>query len=152
MWQNQLATIKLLVGTTKDEWKIHWINCQKLCIQKIKGGMRFRDISTFNLAMLARQAWRLIHHNQSLFYRVYKAKYFPNGSFLMAELGSNPSYVWRSLLATRDVTWERSTWQVGDGRMVGVTSHKWLPNTPIFLHEPDGDMEICDLINQSTRQ
>lgn len=152
MWQNQLATIKLLVGTTKDEWKIHWINCQKLCIQKKKGGMRFRDISTFNLAMLARQAWRLIHHNQSLFYRVYKAKYFPNGSFLMAELGSNPSYVWRSLLATRDVTWERSTWQVGDGRMVGVTSHKWLPNTPIFLHEPDGDMEIRDLINQSTRQ
>ena len=31
--------------------------------------MGFQDISSFNLAMLAKQAWRLIHNEQSLFYR-----------------------------------------------------------------------------------
>ena len=65
--------------------------------------MRFRDISIFNLAMLAKQAWRLLHNEHSLFYKVYKARYFPNCSFLMVELGSNLSFVWRSLLAARDV-------------------------------------------------
>ena len=47
--------------------------------------MGFQDISSFNLAMLAKQAWRLIHNEQSLFYRVYKARYFPN--FLDGKIG-----------------------------------------------------------------
>ena len=83
--------------------------------------MGFRVISAFNLAMLAKQAWRLLHNEHSLFYRVYKARYIPNCSFLMVELGSNPSFMWRSLLATRDVVREGSTWQIGDGSRIGVT-------------------------------
>ena len=96
-------------GQTKGERKIHWINWKKLCKQKKRGGMGFRDISAFNLAVLAKQAWRLIHQDHSLFYRVYKARYFPNCNFLLAKLGSNPSYVWWSLLEARDVIWEGSS-------------------------------------------
>lgn len=36
--------------------------------------------------------------------------------------------------------------------MLGVTSHKWLPNTPVFLSEPDAELKVCDLINQNTGQ
>uniref|UniRef100_A0A7N2LQW7 Reverse transcriptase zinc-binding domain-containing protein n=1 Tax=Quercus lobata TaxID=97700 RepID=A0A7N2LQW7_QUELO len=77
--------------------------------------------------MLAKQAWRLIHDEQSLFYRVYKARYFPNRSFLMAELGSNPSAVWSSLLVAREVLREGSTWQIGDGNSIEDTL-VWIKN------------------------
>lgn len=102
--------------------------------------MGFCDIFAFNLAMLAKQAWRLIHNNQLLFYMVYKARYFSNYSFITAVLGSNPSFVWRSLLATWDVIREGSTWKVGEGRSIGVTSHKWLATRSVFLHEPNEQM------------
>ena len=102
--------------------------------------------------MLAKQAWRVIHNNQSLFYRVYKVRYFPNCSFMLAALGLNPSFVWRSLLATRDVIREGSTWRVGDGQNIGVLSHKWLQNKPVFLNEPNDQMRVNDLINHDTRQ
>ena len=55
-------------------------------------------------------------------------------------------------MAARDVVREGSTWQIGDGSRIGVTSHKWLPNALVFLHEPNTEMEVCELIDQSSWQ
>ena len=85
--------------------------------------------------MLAKQAWRLIHNTYFMFYRVYKSRYFTNCSFMDVEIGSNPSYVWRSLLTARDLIKEGSKWQVGDGRYIKVSTHKCLTDKPIFLGE-----------------
>ena len=84
-------------------------------MSKKSGGMGFQDIQTFNLALLAKQTWRLIHNTHSLFYKVYKTRYFPNYSFMDAVLGKNPSYVWRSLLAARDIISEGSIWKGMEG-------------------------------------
>ena len=92
--------------------KIPRINWSKLCKHKDKGGMGFRDIHAFNLAMLAKQAWRLIQGGQSLFVKVYKARYFPNCSFMEAELRCNPSFVWKSLLDARELIRAGTAWHV----------------------------------------
>ena len=55
-------------GQTRSEKKINWINWKRSCTPKNKGGMGFRDINAFNLAMLAKQAWLLVTGSHSLFY------------------------------------------------------------------------------------
>ena len=65
--------------------------------------MGFRSLHEFNLAMLGKQGWKLLTNTKSLVARVYRARYFPNGTFLDAELGSNPSYVWRSIMEAQHV-------------------------------------------------
>ena len=62
-----LALEKYWWGQTQDEKKIHWIKWSKLCNLKDRGGMGFKDIHAFNLAMLAKQAWRLIQENYFFF-------------------------------------------------------------------------------------
>jgi len=60
--------------------------------------MGFKDLSTFNLAMLGRQGGKFQTDTESLVSRIFKARYFPNKSYLTTTIGHNPSYVWRSIL------------------------------------------------------
>ena len=139
-------------GQIQNERKIHWINWGKLCTPKNRGGVGFRDIHAFNLAMLAKQAWRLIHGTHSLFYRVYKERYFPTCSFMEAELGNNPSYVWHSLLNAKEFIWVSSIWKIGDGCSVSIQTHKWLPYPPTFHEGVDLTLKVSDFIDPQTKQ
>lgn len=52
---------------------------------KDEGGMCFIGLCIFNEEMLAKQVQRLIHDKESIFYKVFKAKYFPNCSIFGVE-------------------------------------------------------------------
>ena len=52
--------------------------------------------------MLAKQVWRLLYDQNSLFYQVFTAKYFPFGMVFDAKKSSR-SYAWQSILKARSV-------------------------------------------------
>ena len=90
-------------GQIGDEKKIHWKIWNILSQPKKEEGMGFRELRSFNLAILAKQGWRLIQEQGSLLYGCFKARYFPRGSFLEAKDVPNSSYVWKSLRAAQPI-------------------------------------------------
>ena len=97
-----------------------WVSWEKMCQRKAEGGLGFRDLKAFNLALLAKQGWRIIQNPDSLFHRVLKAKYFKNSSFLEAQLGNSPLYTWRSLMEAKDIVEREMRWNIGNGRNINV--------------------------------
>ncbi|CAL8083626.1 unnamed protein product [Prunus armeniaca] len=63
---------------------IHWKNWKALCQHKSKGGLGFRELISFNKALLAKQGWCMLQSTNYLIARMLKATYFPTTDFLSA--------------------------------------------------------------------
>ncbi|CAN1825139.1 Uncharacterized mitochondrial protein AtMg00310 [Linum perenne] len=118
-------------GKVDGKKKMHWVSWEKLCLPKEKGGLRFKDLETFNHALFAKQTWRLIQNPDLLLAQIYKAKYFPNSTLMQAGKGSNPSWGWRCILKGREITKVGHRWQVGDGVHINPFLDHWLPTLPL---------------------
>ena len=117
--------------------------------------MGFKDSIKFNEAMLAKQVWRLLHDQNSLFCQVFKAKYFPFGTVFDAKKSSG-SYAWQSILKARSVIADGMLWRVGDGSTIRIYWDKWLPGKfPSRIGSPQiatpGDVRVSSLIDQDTK-
>ena len=104
------------------------MSCKKLCLPKNQGGLGFKDLETFNLALLSKQVWKLIHNTDSLLYKVFKAKYFPHCTILDDEIKMKGSYAWQSILKARSLVRIGLTWRVGNGEKVCIRGDNWLLN------------------------
>ena len=79
---------------------------KKVTDYKYNGGMGFKQLKQFNLALLAKQGWRLQTNQNSLVYQVLKARYFPQCEFIEASIGNNPSFTWRSIMSAQSLVRE----------------------------------------------
>ena len=74
-----------------------------MCEPKACGCMGFKNLKCFNLV-----------------FQILKAKYFPRCDFILASVGHNPSYTWRSIMVAQELVKEGVMWRVGNGRDVKV--------------------------------
>ncbi|CAA7017512.1 unnamed protein product [Microthlaspi erraticum] len=92
--------------------------------------MGFRDLHRFNMALLGKQAWRILQNPQSLLSRIYKGRYHKSSTFLESVCGGGPSYGWRSIQAGKDLLKKGLQVRLGDGKVTKVWSDHWLPVVP----------------------
>lgn len=110
-----------------DNKGIRWICWDKLCYPKKFGGMGFWRIREFNIAMLGKQAWRLLTEPQSFIAKLMQARYYPSRSFKKTRLRENLSYVWRSILETKELLETCSRVRVGSGESINIWNDSWIP-------------------------
>ncbi|KAA3460755.1 reverse transcriptase [Gossypium australe] len=135
---------------------IHWCQWKYLCLPKDEGGLGFRSLAKFNVALLAKQGWRILMMPNSLVAKVLKAKYFPNTDFLNSRLGNNCSFTWKSIWAAKGVLSDGLCWKVGCGSDISVLNDSWIPDfnkvrlLPCVnnLH----DFRVAELIDENSRK
>ena len=105
---------------------LNWLSWEKLSVHKNNGGMGFKDLAAFNVAMLGKQGWQLQTNSESLVSKIFKARYYPNSSYLEATLGHNPSFVWRSILSAKVVVRHGARWKIGMGLNIPIIGEPWI--------------------------
>jgi hypothetical protein len=56
-----------------------------------------------------------------------RTKYFLTGTVIDANLGSKPSFAWRSISSAKDLITKGLVWQIGNGEKVQIWGDNWGP-------------------------
>lgn len=121
---------------------------------KGEGGLGFRDIYSFNIAMLPKQAWHLWENLGSLCARILKAKYYSNSSVLEAKPKPCMSYTWRTILKGVELVKKGMVWRIGNGQGLKIWTDPWLPRDhtrrPITPRGANLLIDVDELVNPVT--
>lgn len=115
-----------------------------------------KDFGRFNIAMLAKQAWRIVNVENPPVTKIMQARYFPKLSFLDAKLGHNSSYVWRSIIETHAIIRWSCRRRIRNGQSTRIWQIPWLPgdiNGFISSDMPEylKDAQVVSLVDEHTR-
>ncbi|XP_013632803.1 PREDICTED: uncharacterized protein LOC106338352 [Brassica oleracea var. oleracea] len=130
---------------------------EKVCLPREEGGIGFRMIHEFNMALLAKQLWRLVQFPDSLVARVLRGRYYRLSSPLRANTVTSPSYVWTSISAARKLLLLGIRQKIHSGYEVKVWEDPWVPTTPARPAIPIApvmhpNMRVIDIINQVSKE
>ncbi|KAL8134372.1 hypothetical protein AgCh_009411 [Apium graveolens] len=124
-------------GSTGNNSKgIRWAAWDKMVLPKCKGGLGFRDLNDFNLALLGKNVWNFYcSRPNSLVTRLFKARYFPGKSILHAATGVGPSFVWTGIWEVKEQLKNGFRWVLGDGESIRIYKDPWLKGKRDFCME-----------------
>ena len=128
-----------------------------MCLPREEGGIGFRMIHELNLALLAKQLWRLVQFPDSLVARVLRGRYYRLSSPLRVNSASSPSYVWTNISAAGKLLLLGIRQKIHSGYEVKVWEDPWIPTTPARQAIPAApimhpNLRVSDLINQVSKR
>jgi hypothetical protein len=139
---------------SKEGKKPCWVAWEEMVKPKFLGGLGFCDIELFNLALLAKQAWRILEDASSLSARILEVVYVPERDFLEAKLGSALSRIWRAILDGREVLERGLIRRIGTGETTNIWDMNWIPREghlrPVRRVLPGAPMLVSELIDATS--
>ncbi|XP_009124577.2 uncharacterized protein LOC103849567 [Brassica rapa] len=132
---------------------LHWYAWRRVCIPKKEGGLGFRDLESFNQALLGKQVWRILQNPNILMARILRARYFPDGNILNATLKRKASYAWKSILHGKELIVKGMRYIIGNGTTTKMWEDSWLslhpPRPPRPRRDINHNMKVSDYINDN---
>lgn len=83
-------------GTSSNKG-INWYSWNNMSMAKNKGGLGFRNLYGFNIALLEKHCWNILHNPNTLVARLFKARYFLDCYLVKATLGQGSSFIWNGI-------------------------------------------------------
>jgi hypothetical protein len=109
----------------KSGAKVSW---EHLCSPKQEGGLGLKSIQIWNKAAVAKHIWFLISGGeQSMWCQWVKSYLLKGKSFWEVKVPSDPSWVWRKLLALRPIVHPLLKISIGNGKSTSLWFDNWHP-------------------------
>lgn len=117
---------------SSDRRGINWVGWNGLSMSKCHGGLAFRSLYGYNIALMAKHVWKFVHMPQTLVSRFFKAKYFPNSHVLQARALPGSSFIWQGIVTAKKEVVQGYRWVLGNGDSIKCTQDPWLPGKNDF--------------------
>lgn len=150
-----VAVARFWWSTGNNNHSMHWVALDKICVPAEEGGLGFRDFRDFNLALLAKQVWRLLTYPHSLIARFLKGRYYRHSNPLVTRKANSPSFGWNSLMASKPILVDGIKRTIGTGVETKVWEDAWIPADPARAAKPktgniDKELRVHHLIDFDT--
>ncbi|KAE8666647.1 hypothetical protein F3Y22_tig00112495pilonHSYRG00083 [Hibiscus syriacus] len=90
----------------------HLVSWDKVCRSKKMEGLGIRKARLMNIALMAKNNWKLLTKQENLWCKVSEGKYLKHKEFLETESKGNSSSTWRGLLRTRNLIKQGRRWHI----------------------------------------
>ncbi|CAN1146778.1 Putative ribonuclease H protein At1g65750 [Linum perenne] len=117
-------------GDTSSK-KIHWLAATELRQPIADGGLGFRNFYDFNLAFIAKLAWKNLIQLGCLWVQLLKGIYYPNSDFLQANKHHRSSWIWSGIMEGRKALLHGLRKNIGDGYGTNIID-VWIPEAAGF--------------------
>lgn len=122
-------------GRSENQKGLNWLSWNNMSCTKSKGGLGFRDLHGFNIALLGKHVWNFMQNPHSLVTRVFKGRYFPHKYILKAEKSRGSSFIWEGIWSAKEELAKGFRWVLGNGNEIVATRDPWLRNKMNFQVE-----------------
>ncbi|CAN1181154.1 Putative ribonuclease H protein At1g65750 [Linum perenne] len=111
--------------------RLHWLSADELRKPVSDGGLGFRCFYDFNLAFIAKLAWRILTNPDHIWVQLLKGLYFPHSNFLQAAKHHRSSWIWTGVLEGRKALLQGLRKNIGDGHGTEI-AEAWIPEAVGF--------------------
>lgn len=125
-----------LWGDTLEKKKIHLVKWDKVCKSKECGGLGIKKARKQNLALLSKLGWKVSNQDESLWANIFSDKYLRNHTISSWPRSRSASYVWKSIVDTKQVLEQGVKWIIGNGKNVSIWHDWWCGDEPLALSHP----------------
>lgn len=135
---------------------VRWMGWNKMSVPKCQGGLGFRDLHGFNLALLGKHIWNMCNKPTSLVSKIFKARYFRDTHILQASKGCDSSFIWTGIWEAKEQLRAGFRWVLGDGKNIRVFKDPWIKGKKEFCVENNhlnvvrNDL-ACDYIHPNSK-